>query len=67
MPKQYKTVQGDMWDSIAFKLYGNEKYMNDLLKANQEYNRVVIFPAGTILTCPDVVVTKAKDLPPWKR
>ena len=26
-----------MWDSIARKVYGNEKYMAELLKANEEY------------------------------
>ena len=32
----YTTIQGDMWDSIAYRLYGNEKYVGDLMKANME-------------------------------
>lgn len=31
----YKTIQGDTWDGIAVKVYGDEKYMNELLEANQ--------------------------------
>lgn len=26
----YKTIQGDTWDGIAVKVYGDEKYMNCL-------------------------------------
>ena len=46
--KQYRTVQGDMWDGIAFKVYGSEAYMNVLLEANQEYAHYVILPANLI-------------------
>ena len=34
--KTYTTIQGDMWDSIAYKLYGDEKYMCQLMKSNLE-------------------------------
>ena len=40
--RQYRTIQGDMWDGIAFKVYGSEAYMNTLLEANQEYAHYVI-------------------------
>ena len=45
----YRTIQGDMWDGIAFKVYGSEAYMNVLLEANQEYAQYVILPANLIL------------------
>ena len=51
--KQYRTIQGDMWDGIAFKVYGSEAYMNVLLEANQEYAHYVILSANLILKCPD--------------
>lgn len=42
MPKTYTTVQGDMWDSIAYKVYGKEYGMDALLKANEPYRDVAI-------------------------
>lgn len=39
----YKTIQGDTWDGIAVKVYGDEKYMNELLEANQAYREIIIF------------------------
>ena len=35
--KQYQTIQGDMWDSIAKKVYGTEKAMELLMQANPTY------------------------------
>ena len=66
MPKTYTTVQGDMWDLIAYKVYGNEKYMADLLKANETHRDVAVFPQGVALNCPDVVSVTAGTLPPWR-
>ena len=65
--KQYRTIQGDMWDGIAFKVYGNEAYMNVLLEANQEYAQYVILPANLILKSPDVDIRATINLPPWRR
>lgn len=64
---QYRTIQGDMWDGIAFKVYGNEAYMNVLLEANQEYAQYVILPANLILKRPDVDIRATINLPPWRR
>ena len=65
--KQYRTIQGDMWDCIAFKVYGSEAYMNALLEANQEYAHYVILPANLILKCPDANIRATINLPPWRR
>ena len=32
----YKTEAGDTWDLIAFKLFGNENLMKELLEENIE-------------------------------
>lgn len=64
----YTTVQGDMWDSIAYKLYGDTKFKDILIKANTEYRWVYIFSAGIILDVPEVETRiTIDDLPPWKR
>ena len=44
---KYTTIQGDMWDSIAKKLYGTEMAMNVLLEANQQYNSELIQSSAT--------------------
>ena len=65
---KYTTVQGDMWDAIAYKIFGNELYMNELLEANNDYRNVAVFPAGITLNIPDInVIQSSKILPPWKR
>lgn len=65
--KTYRTVQGDMWDSIAYRLLGDCKYTDLLLNANQQYVDVYIFSAGAVLTIPEIPEEYALPLPPWKR
>lgn len=67
MSKTYTTVQGDMWDSIAYKVYGKEHSMDALLKANEAYKDVAVFPQGIKITCPDVNAGTSDVLPPWRR
>ncbi|MGJ0848257.1 tail protein X [Tissierella praeacuta] len=63
----YITVQGDTWDIIALKVYGSEKYMSYLLKANSKYINIMFFSAGVEIICPDVESDAVENLPPWKR
>jgi len=65
--RKYTTIQGDMWDGIAKRVYGDERYMNTLLDANQAHNNTVVFSAGINLSCPAVATREASILPPWKR
>lgn len=66
MSNTYTTIQGDMWDTIAYKVYGNETYMTYLLEANQCYKDVAIFPAGVALATPDAPSVSTSNLPPWR-
>ena len=34
--RMYTTVQGDMWDYIAWKFYGDEKYISLLFSGNPD-------------------------------
>lgn len=63
----YTTIQGDTWDIIALKVYGNEKYMSQLLKANPRYTDIIVFSAGVEIVCPDIEEDTMEHLPPWKR
>lgn len=65
--KTYTTIQGDMWDGIAKKVYGTENGMNALLKANMQYRNIVIFSAGAVLTIPEYTAPVTDKLPPWRR
>ena len=67
MLSTYTTIQGDMWDTIAYKVYGSESGMNTLLEANQEYDDVVVFPANVVLQVPEYTSTETFNLPPWRR
>lgn len=65
---KYTTIQGDMWDSIASKVYGDTQYTDILLNANPEHRMIYIFSAGVELDVPDIEERiSADDLPPWKR
>lgn len=65
----YKTVSGDTWDLIAFRVYRNlgaEKLMDALIEANEKYINTVIFSAGINLKIPEVNSPVILNLPPWK-
>lgn len=67
MVKTYITIQGDMWDTVAKKLYGDEATLNVLLGANQRYADIVVFPAGVELNVPEYTAPVTSMLPPWRR
>ena len=62
----YRTIQGDMWDGIAYNVLGNTKYTDILIRANREHINTFFFPAGVELTIPDVEEPIFDKLPPWK-
>lgn len=67
MARSYTTVQSDTWDSIAYRLWGEERRLHILLDANPDYADTLVFPVGTVLVVPDVptITTKTTELPPW--
>lgn len=67
MRNTYTTTQGDMWDLIAKRLYGDEASLNVLLEANQRYANIVVFPAGIVLEVPKYTAPVTSMLPPWRR
>ncbi len=65
----YTTKAGDMWDAIAYAVYGSCSHTAKLMKANSQYAKVYFFPAGVILTVPELTETDvdASFVPPWRR
>lgn len=66
--KTYTTVQGDMWDMIAYKALGSVYFTDRLMMANRRYLDLYTFPAGIVLTLPEVEnESNIEGLPPWKQ
>lgn len=64
----YTTKQGDMWDQIARRIWGSAWLAGPLMAANPDYLDLFFFPAGIVLTVPEVnTESTAASLPPWKR
>ena len=67
MPVQYtSTIQGDTWDMIAKRVYGNELLCDVLMQANPMHLNTVIFPAGIVLAVPETELTFRSAPPPWR-
>ena len=61
----YSTIAGDSYDLISFKIYGSEKYVPELMKANPQFIKTFIFDADINLEIP-TLETKSYQLLPWK-
>lgn len=67
MATTYTTIQGDTWDYIAWKLYGDEKFMRYLIEANWQLLETLVFSAGTEITVPDLPDEVDEDAPFWRQ
>jgi len=66
---QYVTKEGDRWDNIAFKSYGNPGLSKQIIEANPNILVTATIQGGQILNIPiqqeEEVMTKNELLPPW--
>lgn len=65
-----KTIQGDTWDTIAKRIYGNELRAQDLMEARENIRLLdyQVFPAGIAVTAPEIEEqTAPDDLPDWRK
>ena len=67
MNEVYQTIQGDTWDIIAKKVYGNEKYLDYLMANNFPLLDCFVFPAGVAVSTPALPVSVQDDLPLWRK
>lgn len=67
MASKYTTTQGESWDSIAYKLYGSEKYMRYLIEANWPLLDTLVFSGGTEIVVPDLPDEVDEDAPFWRQ
>jgi len=64
----YLTVEGDTWDIIAYRHYGNARRYPPIIAANPHVPITPVLPTGIVLTIP--VLPREPDthtLPPWMR
>lgn len=63
----YTTSQGDMWDAIAYMVYGDERKVDILYEANPRYIGELIFDAGIKIWCPEVDEdSEDENVPDWR-
>lgn len=69
----YHCAAGESFDSIALRLYGHEKYAEDLMQANPGYCGLAVFDGGETLALPLLSIpvsnterAMANTIAPWK-
>lgn len=67
MPDTYTSIQGDTWDMIAYKVYGKESAIVQLIEANSDLANIAIFPSGVQVICPTIAPEASHILPPWRK
>lgn len=69
MADTYTTMLGDMWDLIAWRVYGSSMFVNVLMEANPEHLHTFQFSAGVVLNVPviEAVESAQANVPPWRR
>ena len=65
----YTAKQGDRWDTVAYKAYGDPLRISDIIAANPNVPIRDEIKAGTVLNIPFIPEPTLDEslLPPWKR
>lgn len=64
------SIQGDTWDTIAKRIYGDELKAQALMEARENIRLldIQVFPAGVVVATPDLTAeTAQEDLPEWRK
>lgn len=65
---EYLTAEGDTFDILALREYGEEQLSSVIIQENIQYADVLIFEQGTLLYIPVLEIIDTPDtLPPWRR
>lgn len=66
---EYRTVDGDRWDTIAQKAYGDASKGNVVVAANPYVKADAVLAGGLRLLIPveQDEPKRTSNLPPWKR
>ena len=64
------TVQGDTWDTIAKRVYGDERKAQELMEARENITLLdyQVFPGFVTVATPELPEEEAdSDLPEWRK
>jgi phage tail protein X len=61
----YRTVYGDTWDLISYKVFGTEAYRSNFVDANPGYSSAYVFESGVILQIPVITQVSTMNPSPW--
>ncbi len=68
---EYRTLQGDTWDFIAWQQYGDPLAMAELIEANPHIPIAPVLPSGVRIAIPqrgDVRPSVTNEQrPPWRQ
>ncbi|MDA8449843.1 tail protein X [Acidovorax sp. GBBC 3332] len=67
---EHITADGDRWDTIAYRYYGDASLISPLAEANDHLQLLPVLPAGLPVRVPlvgETEVMDAQELPPWMR
>lgn len=68
---EYIVKDGDRWDTIAYKAYGDATLFNGIIEANPAFTVTATLVAGERLIIPILedgdITIDSQLLPPWKR
>lgn len=62
----YTTIDGDTWDIIAKKVYGDESKTDFLMAHNWNLLDVLVFRSGIVVNTPPLPIEKSRHLPDWR-
>ena len=62
----YTTIEGDTWDLIAKKVYGDENKTDFLMENNIKLLDILVFSGGVVVETPPLPVEKSMLLPDWR-
>ncbi|HID04520.1 MAG TPA: hypothetical protein EYP20_01805 [Aigarchaeota archaeon] len=62
----YLVKEGDRWDTIAHRFYGNPYLYEPIIRENPQYLGLPYPPPGALLKIPYVIVETEEEVrPPW--
>lgn len=67
---EHITTEGDRWDLIAHRYYGDASRLTPLAEANEHLRLLPVLPSGLLLRVPildDDADLLPDEVPPWKR
>ena len=70
---EHVTVEGERWDTLAWRYYGDPLAYGRIIEANPALDISSTLPSGQVVLVPVLPVAEAsqalqdEELPPWKR